>query len=397
MEGKDLMTKQTGDISPKRISDQELQRRWQAVRQGMKERNLDFLIFQGNMASLPGYIRWFTDLSINDSYISTVVFPREDDMVTIWHGGRPPSEPRPPKNIVRGVKKRISVPIIQSLSYSTTFDAEKVVEELATFKGCRIGFVGMGIIAASFYKYVIEHLTNAKFEDATDLVDNIKAIKSEEEISFIRETCRLEDEIFEHVLTLVKPGCVDTKIRIDVINYCLQLGVVETNIMVNSGPPGVPTRPGPRVLENGDMFTILVETDSPTAYWGEMARTICLGKIAPEVQEQFEVAKEAQKMTVEMLKPGVSPKELFDANNGFLRKKGYAEETRIYAHGQGYDIVERPSLVAEDAMKIQNNMFFAIHPSATSAKGRMGICDNFLVKSGKNDRITKTPQKIFVV
>jgi len=383
-------------ILPIKISDQELKRRWQAVRQQMKENKLDFLIFQSNVGTLPGYVKWFTDLPVNH-YISTVIFPREDDMITIWHGGRPPAEPSPPAGAVRGVKKRISVPIIQSLSYSTTFDAEKVVEELAPYKKCRIGFVGMGFISASLYKYLVEHLASAKFEDATDLVDNIKVIKSDEEINLIRETCRLEDELFEYAATLVRPGRSDVDIRIDIIKRCREWGTTDPNIMVVTSTQGG-AKPGPRILEKGDMCAILIETDSPTGFWAELGRTVCIGEVPGNIQEQFEVAKAAQKLTVDMLRPGISPKELFEANNEFLRKKGYAPETRIYAHGQGYDLVERPGIVAEETMMIQGNMLLAVHPAAASARARVGICDNFFVhKSGKVERLSKIPQKIFVV
>jgi Xaa-Pro aminopeptidase len=382
---------------PKRISDQELGRRWKAVRQQMKERDIDFLIFQSNVGIMPGYVKWFTDLPVNH-YSSSVIFPREDDMITIWHGGRPPAEPFPAVSVVRGVKKRISVPIIQSLSYSTAFDAEKVVEELTPFKNCHIGFVGMGFISASLYKYVTEHLNTAKFEDATDLVDNIKVIKSDEEISAIRETCKLEDELFEYASTLVRPGRLDTEIRIEIIKRCREWGTTDPNIMVIPGVKEGVSKPGPRILEKGDYCSILIETDSPTGMWAELGRTFSIGKPAPEIQEQFEVAKEAQKLTVGMLKPGVSPRELFEANNQFLTQKGYAPETRIYAHGQGYDLVERPGIVEEETMKIQGNMLLAVHPAAASARARVGICDNYFVhKSGEVERLTKTRQEIFVV
>ena len=110
------------------------------------------------------------------------------------------------------------------------------------------------------------------------------------------------------------------------------------------------------------------------------------------------MAKMAQMFTVDLIQPGVSPKYLFDANNDFLRSKGYAEETRIYAHGQGYDMVERPGMVAEETMKIQPRMFLAIHPAAVSGQLRAGICDNFLItETGEVERLHKTPQQIFEV
>ena len=113
-----------------RISTAELERRWKAVRQAMKQKNLDFLVIQNYTDILGGYVKWFTDLPATNNYTATVIFARDDDMTTIWHGAGPPAKPSPPEWAMRGVKKRISVPTIPSLDYSNVFHAEKVVGEL---------------------------------------------------------------------------------------------------------------------------------------------------------------------------------------------------------------------------------------------------------------------------
>ena len=77
----------------KRISTNELERRWKATRQVMKENGLDFLIMQNSTAHMDGYVRWFTDMPIGQGYPITVIFPRDDEMTTICHGPLPPANP----------------------------------------------------------------------------------------------------------------------------------------------------------------------------------------------------------------------------------------------------------------------------------------------------------------
>jgi Xaa-Pro aminopeptidase len=396
-----VTTKQTSP-SFARISDKELNRRWQAVRAGMKERGLDFLIFQNGSVNLPGYVKWFTDISFS-GIISpiTVIFPREEEMTVIRRGLRPARElPLTPG--LRGIKKLIQVPMFWlSLTYASTFDAEKAVAELSKYKNCRIGWVGLGFLSAAFYKYVTEHLPTAKFEDVTDMVDRLKALKSDEEISLIRETCKLEDEIFNYALTQVGPGVVDTEIREKILKKCKETGA-EGAISVRTAPAGkaarfVPNAP-PRVLRNGDQVTLLIETSSPTYYWGEISRTICIGRIPDRLQEQFELAQEATKVTLKLLKPGAKGSEFWEANNAFLRDRGFEEEARLYAHGQGYDIVERPCLDPDETMRIEPRMFLAVHPEVVSNEAFGWICDNYFLKeNGELELFQKTPQKIFVV
>ena len=386
-----------------RISTGELERRWGAVRQAMKERGLDFLIMQGYTDILGGYIKWFTDLPALNNYTTTVIFARDEEMTTIWHGGFPPAKPSPPEWAVRGVKKRISVPTIPSLDYSNIFHAEKVVEELKQYNSCRIGLVGMGFISAVFYKYINKQLTGAKFEEATDLVDDIKAIKSEEEIRYIKETCEIQDAVFEYILTRIQPGRTDHEVCADVTHKCEELGGTRTNIIGISAPAGkaaalMPVPFDNRTIEDGDQFNLLIEANGPGGFWAEVQRIVCLGKIPQELADQFEICKQAQKATLDALKPGITPSSVLDVNNEFMRSKGYPAETRIYAHGMGYDMVERPAITHEEKMVLRAGMNLAVHPAVVSAKAAAHVCENYIIQeTGAPLCLHKTPQKLFSI
>ena len=385
-----------------RISDGELERRWKATRLAMKERNLDFLLLETHSSSLGGHLRWFTDIPAG-GYQSALIFPREDEMTTIFHGARPPAPSGPPEWLVRGVKKRINVPIVPALEYSGIYGAEKIVEELSPYKDCRIGFVGMGRMTAAFYKYITGHLTSAKFEDATNMVDAIKAIKSEEEIECTKQTCKIQDEVWKYALTVTKPGRRDFEVRADVLHKAVELGADDAMLAVGSAPAGVCCRMmqaymGNRIIEEGDQVTFLIETNGPTGFWGELARMISLGPVSPALQEQYALAQEAQKRTLSMLKPGASPSAIFEAHNEYLRSIGYEEEGRIYSHSQGYDMVERPSLDPGETIKIQANMNMAVHPEVVSPKAFGWVCENYIIQEkGEPVLLHETPQKVFVL
>jgi Xaa-Pro aminopeptidase len=388
---------------PRSISTVELERRWKAVRHVMREKALDFIIVQNTTDYLAGYVKWLTDMPALHNYPVTVIFPRDDEMTTIWSGPRPPAEPNPPAWSLRGVRKRISVPIIPSLGYSSIFDAEKVVEELGRYKNCRIGLVGLGFMSAAFYRYVSNQLSSTEFEDVTDEIDTIKAIKSDEEIAYIRETCEMQDTAFEYTLTRVAPGRRDYEIYADVRHKCMEMGSEQQLVMVGSAPRGTKgvmfyEHFGNRVIEDGDQFTILIESNGPSGFYGHIARIISLGKPSPELEEQLELAQRAQKVTLDLLNPGADPVAIWNANNEFMRSIGYPEETRIYAHGQGYDLVERPSLDPHETMKIAAGMNIAVHPSVVSEKAFAFVCENYIVsQSGEKECLHKTPQRVFVI
>jgi Xaa-Pro aminopeptidase len=74
------------------------------------------------------------------------------------------------------------------------------------------------------------------------------------------------------------------------------------------------------------------------------------------------------------------------------------EETRVFAHGQGYNSIERPSLDHGEATKIQANMNIAVHPAVMSARAYAQVCENYVVaESGAPECLSRVPQQIFVI
>ena len=82
-----------------------------------------------------------------------------------------------------------------------------------------------------------------------------------------------------------------------------------------------------------------------------------------------------------------------------LAKKGCAPDLRLFCHGQGYDLVERPSMRPEEDMIVKACMNITIHPMAINAdETAYGFCcDNFIVSDTGTYRIHKTPREVFVV
>ena len=70
----------------------------------------------------------------------------------------------------------------------------------------------------------------------------------------------------------------------------------------------------------------------------------------------------------------------------------------MYAHGQGYDLVERPAIREEEPMRLQANMNIAVHPMSGTETVFAWVCDNYLVtESGASECLHKTAKKVFEV
>jgi Xaa-Pro aminopeptidase len=401
--GEDRMAYDQKEILTLSASDEELQRRWKAVRACMEAEKIDALVMQNQNQWLGGYVQWFTDIPARNAYPITVIFPFNDGMTTITSGGRPPGDMGPPAWTLRGVNNRLTAPYFPSLHYSGAYDAELAVKTIKDRKDSIVGLVNTAQMTGMFYEHLRKNLPGVKFVDATDLVDGIKAVKSAEEIGFLMKTIAIQDAALEYARTVIKPGRRDFEIIADVIHKVTDLGSEEQLVLGGSAPYGTPAVIQKRHFQNrmvreGDQFTLMVEVNGPGGMYGEMGRCFFVGEVPADLYDAHEVLKETQRHTVELLKPGADPKAIWEANNEFLVSKGMPPETRLYAHGQGYDLVERPAIRDDETMRLQPNMNITVHPTVASNRYWLSIWDNWLIRSdGPGERLHSIPQEIFSV
>jgi len=384
------------------VSAGEMERRWRAARDIMQDRKVDVLLMRQDEEYFGGYVRWFSGLVPRHSYPLTVIFPIDDEMTTITSS--PPAAPGPPEWAVRGVKKRLGAPFYPSYHYTNTYDAELAVGVLKERKGATIGIVGMSSLHVPFYLYLTQHLPGVTFVDVTDPIDYLKAIKSPEEIEMIKGTAALQDAALDYVRQKIKPGLRDVDIHAEAEYVSTKLGCTRLQVLISSYHPGeqpmgfMGRHYANRVLRAGDHAVVLLEGNGPGGYYTEIARVFSLGEPTQEAKDMYAHVLEAQALTLKMLKPGATPKDIWDANNAFLQKIGSGPEGRLYAHGEGYELVERPAIRYDEPMKVQAGMNIAVHPVGKNSRVWTTLCDNYLVtENGVGPCLHKTPKEIIIV
>ena len=386
------------------ISTAELERRWAAVRAAMADHRIDVLLMQANNDFMGGYVKYFTDIPATNGYVQTVVFPREGRMSVVGQGPFGAVRELPPEGdgVRRGTARFMGTPSYASAHYTAEYDAVLAEKELAPFAGATVGLLGTAAISFALIDRLKRgKLSGAKFVDASDMVDSIKSIKSEEELTLIRRTAAMQDAAMEAAFKAIKPGMRDLDVAAVAEQVGHSLGSVQGLFLCSSAPVGVSAMFGnrhlqDRVIQAGDQYTLLVENNGAGGYYAELGRTCVLGKASQEMKDEFAFVLEAQKFMLELLKPGASCKDIFESYNAFMRKNGKPEEKRLHCHGQGYDMVERPLVRHDEAMPIAKNMNIVVHPTYATERTFSWVCDNYLIgEKGVAEKVHKFPQKIF--
>lgn len=384
------------------ISTKELERRWTAVRKAMEARGIDVLVMQNNNDFMGGYIKYFTDLPATNGYALSAIFPRDEAMTIISQGPFGMDRMLPPEGdgVRRGVKRVMASPSYASAPFTKENDAGLAEKALEAYSGATIGLVGTACMPAAFVDHLHRgKLSNATFVEASDMVDEIKAIKSEEEIAAMRRTAEMQDVCMAAAFATIAPGKKDIEIAAIAEQTGHSYGSEQGLFMCASGPVGTAPLQANRHFQNrtiqpGDQFSLLVESNGAGGFYTELGRTCVLGKASQEMKDEFAFVLEARNFTLKLLRPGASCRDIWEAYNQFMREHKRPEEKRLYCHGQGYDMVERPLVRFDEPMKLKANMIVSCHPTYALAGSFNWACDNYLITDGGVERLHKFAEKI---
>ncbi len=389
---------------PVRISDAELSRRWAAMRAAMKLHGIDVVIVQATNDWLGGNVKWLTDTPANNGYPRTVLFYADDLMTVIEMGvfdGRRSLKGEDP--IHRGVGTILTTPSFPSVDYTVRYDADLAVTDLLARNVRRVGLASAGGFLAGFSDVLRAGLANIEIVDFTQELDALKAIKSEEEQGLIRRTAALQDEVFAHVCRVIRPGLRDIDITSVAQMKAQQLGSEQGIFLGASSKIGIRSpfmgrHFQGRTLAEGDHLSLLIEVNGPGGFFCEIARTLALGKASAELRDGFAAVKAAQDHTLSLLKPGTSARSIAAAHDDYMTARGLPPEVRLYAHSQGYDMVERPLIRRDEPMAVTAGMNLAVHPGYETEAIFAVICDNYIIgPEGPGECLHRTEKRIFEI
>ena len=121
------------------LSPQEMQRRWAAVRERMREQGVDALVVQNSSDWVGGHIRWFTNQPATNGYPTSAVFPVDGGISLIEQG--PFGLVRETAGAADGIERRLTTPSYPSVAYTAAYDAELALGELKRLGARRVGTV----------------------------------------------------------------------------------------------------------------------------------------------------------------------------------------------------------------------------------------------------------------
>ncbi len=208
-------------------------------------------------------------------------------------------------------------------------------------------------------------------------------IKTEREISLIRESCRLATDILQRAGELVKPGITTDDINRFVHEETIRAGAIPSPLNYHGFPKSVCTSvnnvvchgiPGKYILREGDIINIDV-TCLLQGYHGDTSRTFQVGKVSSESQKLVEAAYRCLEEGISVVVPGSFFGEIGNAIQNLADEFGYGVVRDFCGHGIGRGFHEDPMVLHYRSQtrgdRIQEGMVFTIEPMIN--KGSDGV------------------------
>ena len=260
----------------------------------------------------------------------------------------------------------------------------------------RIGVAGLADITAAAHVRELETvLPNATFVDATDVFDDVRAVKSEEEIANFEETSSILRAVFTALEAELRPGVREVDVLAEAHRLCRQYGCVE-GIALLGRPPAAGFGPGsPDSISIDDVIVVDLEWGGPSGYWLELRRCFSFGPPSDAVRRYWEARVEAFDACLDAVVVGASSGDILSARDRVYGRHGLTagEDVRYSAHGIGIDSLEPPWVPGKERV-LRAGMMLSLHPnvvlddSDAAIYGGVSVGDNVLVTAQGARRMT---------
>ena len=237
-------------------------------------------------------------------------------------------------------------------------------------------------------------------EDASNLVNRLRFIKSKQELDYIREAAFLSDKAYEAGIKLTHAGAFEGDILAAMQGAVFKGGgtYAGNEFIIGSGEHALLCRyhSGPRHLSEVDQMT-LEWAGCYRRYHAAMMRTVLIGEASKEHENMHSVAIEALGACESSLKPGNTLGDVFTAHAEVMDLGGYKEHRLNacgYTMGCAYAPiwVDYPMIFEGNPMVVEEGMVFFLHMIIMNRDNKLAMCPGHSVIIGSNgvERLSKT-------
>lgn len=253
----------------------------------------------------------------------------------------------------------------------------------------------------TFFRYssLKKHLKNCKLKGTSGIVEDLRIIKTPEELTLITQAQRIAEKVFIEVRRNLKPGKTEEQIAREIEKFGREFGAdtisfpAIVGFQQNSASPH--HQNSSRKLKKGDI--VLIDMGMMyKGYCSDMTRMIFTQKPTPFQAEIYNTVLEAQEMTIQKLKAGIKGNIADKWSRDVISRAGYGKTFgHSLGHGIGLEVHEAPNLSTGYELPIPEGTIVTVEPGIYLENSfGVRIEDMVLVKRQNVINLTKIPKNL---
>jgi len=267
--------------------------------------------------------------------------------------------------------------------------------------GAVIAINGLDQMEARFVR-AVRQLSGSDPTTATADVEEIRRVKTEEELKCIKKAAQLADRGYEQFVSVARSGITEYELVAEVEGFIKANGAEDNLMLVASGGTDVTGMKPPtaRKLQVGD--SVITElTPQYNGYYAQICRTLIIGPPSAKQLESYAIFAEAQKAAQDLLRPGVDISDVARVQNDVFRKHGFgdytgSQYTRVRGHNVGLYVDEFPHVLENVHYTCKKDMVIIAHPNTyLPLCGYMVFGDTLVVTDTGCISLSQTERRLF--
>lgn len=234
------------------------------------------------------------------------------------------------------------------------------------------------------FRDLTTRLSHLEFVDASDLMLQLRMVKSEREIALLRQICGIGAAGFANAASLFQEGQTLKEVFRTFRIELLRQGADDVPYLVGGAGQGgygdVISPPTDQQLEKGDV--LMLDTGATkNGYFCDFDRNFAIGFAIDAVRVAHEKLVLAVEAAAAVARPGRTCADLFSAMTAVLGQDD-GDVGRL-GHGLGMQLTEMPSVTGFDMTGLRENMVMTLEPSIDLGNGKMMVHEeNIVVRDG---------------
>jgi Xaa-Pro aminopeptidase len=277
-----------------------------------------------------------------------------------------------------------------------------VAERVKANRFTRVGFESQHLTVDMYERLRDSLPSGLKLEATRGLVEEIRMRKTPQEIQQLRRVAEIAGRAFDRVLDGLRPGLRERDVAFLLEQSFRELGADGPSFqtIVAAGERGALPhgRASDRVIERGEMVVIDFGAEAG-GYNSDTTRTVVLGEPNPEQRGLIEAVRESQRISLAMMRPGVSADSIDRKAREVAAELAGTEHAFGHGlgHGIGLMVHERPYLSASDTTLLQPGMVITNEPGAyIPGWGGVRLEEMVLITDSGNEVISPASTQVAV-